>query len=173
MVGIVSFNQFEREVKFLLHDSSASLVTTMIDFYGLAGKGFPGWDDRPKETCYRQVEYVETALARYVDHPRFLPYLALHEFEAMLFVDLAAILHEFPENPREQLQQLAEVKAQFDSPEEINHEHPPSKRLREIVGTYNKSFGALITVTIGLSAIRAVCPHFDAWLQKIEALADA
>lgn len=170
--GIGPFDKVERQIRRLLLDTHSSLVTTMIDFYGLQGKGFPGWDDKPTGTPDRQVKHVEAALAKQIDHRRFLPYLALHEFEALLFVDPAAILREFPGNPSEQLQQLIAVKEAFVSPEEINHERPPSKRILEIVPNYDKAFGALIAVTIGLDAIRAACPHFDTWLKEIEKLAE-
>jgi hypothetical protein len=62
---------------------------------------------------------------------------------------------------------------QFESPEEINHERPPSIRLTEIFPDYDKVFlGSLITLDIGLDAIRAACPHFNDWLEQIEALAE-
>jgi len=37
---------------------------------------------------------------------------------------------------------------------------------------YQKTFhGPLIACNIGLQAMRQECPHFDAWLQRVEALA--
>jgi hypothetical protein len=58
-------------------------------------------------------------------------------------------------------------------PEDIN-DHPktaPSKRIVAAMRGYQKTFhGPLIACEIGLSAIRQNCPHFDAWLQKLERL---
>jgi len=37
---------------------------------------------------------------------------------------------------------------------------------------YQKTFhGPLIASDIGLDVIRGVCPHFNAWLSKLDALA--
>ncbi|WP_258001117.1 DUF4276 family protein [Janthinobacterium sp. ROICE36] len=40
------------------------------------------------------------------------------------------------------------------------------------MNVYQKTFhGPLIACDIGLHAMRQDCPHFDAWLKKIEGLA--
>ena len=47
-----------------------------------------------------------------------------------------------------------------------------SKRVRAIIPEYEKPlFGTLAALEIGLDVIRAECPHFRQWLEKLESLA--
>jgi hypothetical protein len=78
----------KRDLQRLLADTGAERITTMLDYYGLPDD-FPGLANRPSGNCYQRVEHVERAFQGDIAHPRFLPYLALHEFEALLFTDPA------------------------------------------------------------------------------------
>jgi hypothetical protein len=86
--GVVSYDQVKRDLERLLRDTSASLVTTLLDYYGLP-TDFPGQGTKPGGDCYARVTHVEDAFARDIADPRFLPHLVLHEFEALVFVDRA------------------------------------------------------------------------------------
>lgn len=86
--GVVNYAQVKRELHLLLADTGAERITTMLDYYGLP-EDFPGLAGRPSGTCYQRVEHVERAFQADIAHPRFLPYLALHEFEALLFTEPA------------------------------------------------------------------------------------
>ena len=59
------------------------------------------------------------------------------------------------------------------APERINHgatTHPKA-RLDNWVGGYKEtSDGPTLLKKIGIAAVRAVCPHFDGWLKRLEAL---
>ena len=58
-------------------------------------------------------------------------------------------------------------------PEDINDDphSAPSKRILTVWPDYQKTFhGPLIACDIGLDVIRAACPHFSAWLRRLEAL---
>jgi len=172
--GIVGYGKVKGDLQRLLKDTNTSAVTTFIDFYGLGGKDFPGWDTQPKGTCFQQVDHVQRAFADDINDPRFIPYLALHEFEAMLFVDPDKIAHAFPEESSRLGSKLSAIKADFSSPEEINHKHPPSKRIQNLVTSYDKeTTGVIIAMEIGLDRIRLECQHFDQWSVKLEALSEA
>lgn len=83
----VTYAKFKREVQNLLRASSAALVTTMVDYHGLAND-FPGIDEARKMPSVRQaVEYVEQQVAGDISDSRFLPYLSAPEIEALLFRD--------------------------------------------------------------------------------------
>ena len=99
----------------------------------------------------------------------FMPFLALHEFEALLF------------SSREELPKVmadpsgaafAAIRDSVETPEEID-EGPstaPSKRIHAIYTAYRKTLhGPLVSQRIGLQRIRAECPHFAAWLNAVEA----
>jgi len=63
------------------------------------------------------------------------------------------------------------IRDQFTTPEEINDSSitAPSKRVAELVRGYQKPFhGNIAALEIGLDAIRAECPHFRSWLEKLE-----
>ena len=66
-----------------------------------------------------------------------------------------------------------DVRARFLSPELINGdpETAPSKRIKREIPTYVKTTSGLnVTKRIGLPKLRAKCPHFGAWLDKLESL---
>jgi hypothetical protein len=168
--GIVPYERFKRDIKRLLNDPTAAIVTTMIDFYGLP-KSFPGRKNMPKGSCYKQVTYIEEELSKDINHHKFLPYLALHEFEAMLFVEPEQINRAFPDTDKSK--ELAVIRTQFKSPEEINDDpqKAPSKRLQELFPGYQKTLhGPLVISEIGIERIRSGCPHFNAWLEMLEVL---
>ncbi|HEU0177815.1 MAG TPA: DUF4276 family protein [Blastocatellia bacterium] len=166
--GITSYLKIKTDLRPLLNDSSAALVTTMIDYYGLP-HDFPGLSDCPNASCHDRVSHIERAFANDIGQEKFLPYLSLHEFEALLFVSPRHLDAHFPSQNR--LQQLAQIKTQFLSPEEINNnaDTAPSKRLRRIYPEYQKrTDGPTIAGKIGLEMIRNECRHFNEWLIKLE-----
>jgi hypothetical protein len=168
--GITSYRKIKTDLRPLLNDSSAALVTTIIDYYGLPAD-FPGLSNCPNASCHDRVSHIETAFANDIGQKKFLPYLSLHEFEALLFVSPNHIDAHFPSQNR--LQQLAQIKAQFLSSEEINDnaDTAPSKRLRKIYPEYQKrTDGPIIAGKIGLEVIRNECRHFNEWLIKLESL---
>jgi hypothetical protein len=169
--GITSYTQVKGDLGRLLADSSAACVTTMLDFYGLP-EDFPGASTRPAGTCYERVEHVERAFAADLLHPRFLPYLALHEFEALLFTDLARCALAFSDVP-EVIPALQKHRDSVKSPEEINEgpKTAPSKRILEAYPAYQKTLhGPLAVLEIGLAPLRAACPHFNQWVSRLEGL---
>jgi hypothetical protein len=170
--GVSNYPKIKRDVTRLLSDTNAVAVTTMLDFYGLPND-FPGRNDAGVlPDCYGKVAFCERAFAADINNPRFIPYLMLHEYEAMLFTAPDKIAAMFPEDKR--LNELQNIRDAFATPEEIN-DNPntaPSKRLRGLFGAaYQKPFhGVLIASSIGLSAICQECRHFREWLAKLEAL---
>jgi hypothetical protein len=172
--GVPPYAEFKKEILNLLHDTSASKVTTMIDFYGLP-KDYPGKANLPRGSCFQRVNFLEEALKMDIKyHRKFLPYLSLHEFEAMLFVSPEDIARTFPAS--DVLDQLSSIKSRFRSPEEINDspKTAPSKRLEQLLPEYRKPLhGPLLASRIGLERIRHECSHFDKWLLKLEALGES
>ena len=168
--GVSNYHKVKRDLRPLLFDSSNALVTTMLDYYGLP-KDFPGYDDRPSGTCFERVEYLENQFRADINHSKFLPYLSLHEFESILFTSPQIIANQFPS--QKPLDDLLKIQRAFDSPEEINDEQPPSKRLLSTINDYKKiEHGTTIANQIGLESIRQQCPHFHAWLTQLEKLTE-
>lgn len=170
--GITSYKQVRNDLLRLLGDTDARAVTTMIDYYGLPDD-FPGRSSLPvNPDPYLRVAHVEEAFANDIDNRKFIPFLLLHEFEALMFVSPPVIAEAFPEFKAEA--RLQRIKDLFASPEEINDspQSAPSKRLLQIFGdAYQKPLhGPLVTSAIGLDAIRRECRHFGIWLEKLESL---
>jgi len=166
--GITSYERTRREILMLLGDTSAALVTTMIDYYGLPHE-FPGRSSLPSGTCYDRVAYLEEESRRDIGHSRFAPYFQLHEFEALVFVDPAEAARAFPDTDKEQ--ELLAIRSRFGSPEEIDDgpTTAPSKRLQLLFPDYQKPIhGPWVTARTGLAKIRGECPHFGQWLAVLE-----
>ncbi len=106
------------------------------------------------------------------DRGRFLPLVMMHEFEAMLFSDCAAFGNAI-ERP-DLSPCLQAIRNDFPNPESINDspETAPSKRIEALFPAYQKVLmGNLAALEIGLDRIRAECPHFRNWLERLEARA--
>jgi hypothetical protein len=168
--GSVPWSKIKKILLGLLGDSSATLVTTMFDFYGRPDD-WSGNDSLPTGSCYDHVRHLEAACSQEISHQKFYPYLSLHEFEALLFAAPEIFADSFPEF--DLLESISAIKAQWSSPEEINDKPAtaPSRRIRDLCPAFRKSSdGPIIAERIGLGLIRAECSYFNEWLTKLESL---
>lgn len=174
--GLLDYQRAKRDLgRWMSEDQNAdAFFSTMFDLYALPDD-FPSYvDARHTSDPYARVYALEDALRIDIEHRRFIPYIQLHEFEALLLADPQKFDWEFIEHDR-QIDQLIQIANGFDSPELIN-DHPetaPSKRIIQLIPEYEgrkTSAGPLIAAKIGLPTLRAKCPHFDSWLRRIEAL---
>jgi hypothetical protein len=168
--GVTSFAKFQNDVQRLLNSAGDALVTTLLDYYRLP-VDFPGMESRPvKGTALQRVTHVEAAIAQHFNlQTNFLPFLVLHEFEALLFSSaeqLPRVLYGIHKQP-----EFEAIRASVATPEEINErpEHAPSKRIEKMFPSYKKTLhGPTTAARIGLERIRAECAHFDDWLNRLE-----
>jgi hypothetical protein len=142
----------------------------MIDYYDLPNN-FPGKASLPKGTPYDRVRHLENAFANDIGDPRFLPFLVLHEFEALVLVNpqnLGKVL------PQYQKRLPALVKSIGSKPpEEINdgpQTHPSARISQHLPGYEKRLHGPRVVKDTGLKTIRQNCVHFDDWLTKLERL---
>ena len=166
--GVTSWAQVEREVHQLLGASHAVTVTTMIDLYGLPDD-WPGYHNRPSGPP-AVAEHLEAAMAAAVRHPRFLPYLSLHEYEALLFAAPETVASVAGPDVSKRL--AADVRA-AGSPEAVNEgqQTSPSKRLQRYWPGYARlTDGPTIASRTGLQRLRSRCTHFGQWLTNLESL---
>jgi Domain of unknown function (DUF4276) len=160
------------------------IITTMVDYYGMpsdpAKQGaWPGRHQAAGLSFSMKAECVESGMAADIeselgknwDPARFIPFVLMHEFEGVLFSDckqFAAAISRSHLAP-----QFHAIRRAFESPEQIN-DSPlthPSQRILDLVPDYQKPlFGNIAALEIGFEAIRAECPHFRAWLERLEAL---
>jgi len=168
--GFVPYTKAKKEIKRLLGDSDVVAVTSMLDYYALP-KGFPGKEDMPAGDCFRKVEHLEDRLHEDISDGRFIPYFSLHEFEALVFTSPDEVGAAFPDEAIKG--QIEDINSRVNSPEEIDDGKTthPSARLMSLIPSYRKALhGPVITERIGLAAVRENCPHFAAWVTKLEQL---
>ena len=149
--------------------------TTMIDLYAISAE-FPGLAaaERLRHMPYKRVEALEQAFAEDIGDDRFIPYIQLHEYEAYLFSDVSWFKYFYDHHER----QIADLKAIADgyaSPELIDdgQHSAPSKRIVAKLPDYDDAkpiIGPQVAELIGLDVIRDRCPHFAAWLLRLENL---
>ncbi len=172
--GVTSFAKFQNDARRLLQGSGGALVTTIVDYYGLP-VDFPGMSGRSATaTPAERAAHVEAAINEALGSPgNFLPFLALHEFEAWLFAAPEMLSRAMAQPGLEAA--LAAIRSQH-APEEINEtpERAPSRRLLDLYPGYRKTLhGPAAAKRIGIERIRNECPHFNAWISALEEYAGA
>jgi hypothetical protein len=167
--GVSTWPKLARELHLLLHDSSTTALTTLLDYYAFPPEA-PGMVDRPHGSPHDRVRHVESALAKAIDDPRFVPHLVLHETETWVLADCGR-LGELMGDPGPAAE-LARAVHLESGPELVNDgvDTAPSKRIVSAYPQYAKTIdGPLVIAETGLGAIRAACPHADDWLRELEA----
>lgn len=180
--GYVPYGTLRKEVMRLLDNSSIVALTTMIDYYKFP-KDFPKLKEikQKKLDCFSRVKYLEEEFYKDINSRKLIPYLSLHEIEALLFVSPKHIAEHFFEI-KDLENKLWQIKGKFKSPEEINEEETthPSARLSTLISGYKKlklsTCPPIIESIVndkdmGLVSIRQQCPHFNQWIEKLEKLA--
>ena len=171
--GVVSYVQARKDLKRWMAEDRRGDVrfTTMFDLFRLPND-FPGYDASTSHGSRRRAEQLQQAMLEDINDPRLLPYIQLHEFEALILADPIHLETSHPEY-RSGIHRLVETVSGFASPEEINDgpETAPSKRIAREIPTYSKTVdGPIIAARIGLPTLRTKCPHFGAWVDALEAI---
>lgn len=164
--GMVSYEPLKGDILRLLRDGDAPIVSTLIDFFRCPDT--PGKEVWNKASNHQQeVELREQEIGRDIGSRRFIPYIQLHEFEALLFSSDVGFNGLFTLKEADELSKIVEG---YPNPEEINSspEGAPSKRILAIVPTYDKVLhGDLIAGAIGIRTILERCPRFRAWVEHL------
>lgn len=176
--GDVRFDRVKKDLEIHLKQRSDTYVTTLVDFYGV--KEWPGVDQVPPNSSPAQIAKivndatkvaVKALFSEQQAERRFIPYMAIHEFEALLFSDSASLAAELGIP----VQKVTKVLNDCGEPEAINNspETAPSKRLDK--WSKNEAFaktttGIAIARNIGITKMREKCPLFNAWVQSFEVI---
>lgn len=176
--GNFKFERLQTDVKNRLLGDRTAYCTTFFDYYGLP-QGFPGKDTLVAHADIRdKAAAVQNAmvdeLIRLIGQDsmrRFIPFVQMYEFEALLFSDPDAFAIGVDRISLNQ--HLKAISAQFESPEHINNSPvtAPSKRIEALMADYQKPLmGTLAALEVGLDVMRARCALFNDWLTRIESL---
>ena len=179
--GVKAWDDVLKDIVNKLRGDRGLIVSTMVDYYGMP-RDWPGRDIVPPSgaTPSQIAGPIERGMLAAVvremgtgfDASRFVPYVMMHEFEAMLFSDCNgfAVGIGRPALAR----RLQAIRDEFDTPEGIDDspDSAPSKRIEGLIGRYQKSYmGTAAALAIGLEAIRGECPHFAGWVERLEGAA--
>ena len=178
--GIRPWSLVREDIVTHLKEDPQCLAGCMVDYYALPQTGEKAWPGReaagrlsfPQKAPTIQdalLEEICNAMGRGFDSRRFLPYVMMHEFEALLFSDCERFAQGIgrPDLARH----FQQIRNAFETPEEIDDSPitAPSKRVEALVPGYEKPLmGTLAVLEIGLESIRAQCPHFRNWLERLE-----
>ncbi len=173
--GMTSYEKAKRDIHAWLKQNASSewKFTTMFDLYGLPND-FPGYKEAVKKNDpYEKVKILEEALKKDINDYRFIPYIQLHECEALIFADPEKLRLEFPDKEKA-IGKLVTM-AQGENPELIDG-HPdtaPSKRIIKQIKSYEKNkstAGPSVVESIGILSLKEKCKHFNEWILKLEGL---
>jgi hypothetical protein len=178
--GNVTIERIVKDVRLRLLNDTTAYCTLLIDFYGISTK-FPGYQQairmnqnvtKSKIMISAMVQAIEIEVGSNAMR-RFIPYIQMYEFEALLFSDpsdfASALGRPYLSDD------LLKIRNKFRSPEEINDSPltAPSKRIEELYPEFEKPIDGIFgAIEIGIKKIRTECPLFSDWLRHIEKLAD-
>lgn len=176
--GNVTFTRAKNDIELFLKQRRDTYVTTFFDYYGI--KEWPGklsvpTSSSPHEKAKWCEDETDKELARTLSHvsrlsERYISFLMIHEFEALLFSDTDILARNLDVPPA----RIEEIITKCGEPEAINDlpDTAPSKRIIQITAKrYKKTTtGIIIAKEIGLEKMRSRCPHFDSWVSRLEGL---
>ena len=180
--GVRHWPEARRDIVNHLRQDNGITVGTLVDYYGMPSTQPGGWPGRATAGNVppsQKGDHVERALLADVTDAmghtfnpgRFVPYVMMHEFEAMLFSDCEAFAKAIGRPDLAGC--LQQVRDSFPTPEDINDspETAPSQRVKDLLPSYQKPLlGVLGTAEIGLTIMREECIHFGGWLARLEGL---
>ena len=172
--GMSKYSYIKKDILNIIYEKDV-VVSMMIDFYRLPSD-FPGFNDlKVTQTHQEQANLLETRIKKDLEDSQnqlfdnFIPYIQLHEFEALVFASISGIDSLF-ERSEMDYNGLMNVIQQYPNPEDINN-HPdtaPSVRLKKLISGYNKVLhGIDIINTVGMDELLEKCPRFKTWIESM------
>lgn len=179
--GLLSYQQAHRDLTLWMsqvahRSSEIHYFTTMFDLYALPND-FPQYAEVQEiQDTYAKVEKLEAAFKENICYDRFIPYIQVHEFEALLFCGIEQLAQKYNECAKG-IRELENVVREYKgNPEMIDGGKctAPSKRIINVIDKtyhYNKpQTGREITERIGITKLKEKCHHFSEWIEKLEHL---
>lgn len=181
--GNIRFERAVEDIGKFLKQRPSTYISIMFDYFRIE----PSWPGREgllqvvrsgkKLSAKEKSEKIEKATITKIEeifpkdnvNKRFIPYIEMHEFEALLFSDSEILANKI--SVRKSI--IDRILSECGEPEEIDDgpDTSPSKRLVALCDDYRKvAMGKTISGAIGIPVIRDRCKHFDNWLSKLERL---
>lgn len=173
--GVVSYIKAKKDIQSWLKEDnhSESRFSTMFDLYALPDD-FPEYEASKKILKpYEKVSFLENAMQEDINDFRFVPYIQLHEFEALILSNPQNLEYEYFDREDEIAALQKQLEQHNNNAELINdHKHTaPSKRILKLIPEYDKvSVGATLAGMEGIDNLKQNCRHFRNWIEKLEQL---
>jgi hypothetical protein len=185
--GVRPWSQVRDDVCRLLkmhrHDRPV-YVSTLFDYYGLKSD-WPGFTQAralpvpaspaSRALCIQTALHADVcqALNANFNPAQFIPYIQMHELEALILAQPDKLKEEFPDRSTE-VEAICESIVGMD-PEAVNDgldTHPAARIIAQIpeYEGRKRSAAANVLAAIGLPTIRGRCPLFGAWLAQLETI---
>ena len=151
--GRVTTDKIIKEIK----RAKTTIITTLVDYYGFV------------DAHNRTIEELTSEIKQNFSSKYIVPYIQLHEIEALWFSDIDSIARKMNAN-FEQKQKLKRIIQSYPNPEDINNskDTAPSKRLERIFLGYDKPIdGVSIAENIPIEVYMQKCPRFKIWIETI------
>ncbi len=142
--------------------------TTMFDFYALP-TDFPGYEKSQKlGDVFERVCLLESEFQKDIGDWRLVPYIQVHEFESLLFVEPECLRSIYFDDKA--IDGLNQVSASFKNPELINGgwDTAPSKRILRVIPDYDKVVAGELLNLVGIEKLMQKCQHFSEWVGNME-----
>jgi hypothetical protein len=174
--GLTKYQHLKTDLINCVYENNV-LVSTLIDFYALP-KDFPKYEEaKAIVNKSDRLLFLENAIVADIkaekgeDFPNLLPYIQLHEFEALVFSSIDAIKTLYS-NEDAKFKELELIIAAHPNPEDINDrpQTAPSKRLKnnQLIRGYNKvNDGIMIIEETGIDIVLSKCQRFKTWVETL------
>jgi Domain of unknown function (DUF4276) len=169
--GGQSFDRVESHVKKLIahyQNEPNVFVSTMIDLYGFPKQGNTVYDDEVGRGNNGKAKalLLQQKLADRINSRIFIPYIQLHEYEALLLSKPEALSTFFTDKQKD-------IELLKNDIGDTMPEGAPSRRIIAHIPRYAKqktTAGVMAASAIGLPFLREKCPHFNEWVTKLESV---
>lgn len=172
--GLTKYRHLKTDLLNCVYEKDV-VVTTLIDFYALPND-FPKYDEAARiEDKAERLTFLEAAIVDDIQSendgyfPNLLPYIQLHEFEALVFSSLQSIASLFDDDEAD-FAEIERIVNAHSNPEDIN-DNPktaPSKRLLKLIKGYHKVVdGIMIIEETGIETVLKKCTRFNSWVETL------
>lgn len=178
--GMLNYVQVKRDLTLLLQQNENSEAethwfTTMFDLFRIPDD-FPG-SHMIFGSVYDKIQHLEQEFSKEIADKRFIPYLQLHEYEALVFAGLNFLEMEYPASSglKRGMNYLSDIlRKANNNPELVNTTMAPSKHIIKALGNthhYNKpKIGSSVAGKVGVPVLKSTCRHFGEWIDILEKL---
>ncbi len=161
--GTSTYKHLVRETRRMAYQKHNFIVTSMVDFYGLKEKPVLKQSFHDKMALELEEHYFND-----VGCQNFIPYISMHEYEAIYFSNPSVFSVYSPGD----VGKAQKILQKFGgNPEAINggETTAPSKRIKKFEPRYRKKSGAKeLLKNLTIPDISNKCHHFSGWIQSLE-----